>query len=138
MLYALKKLGFLDTERPLPEIRSWKHFINLVLTGDERTAGSNHQLLDVVADKLGLERDHPTTQKTMEALEFFLMEEMSQGPIKSSLASIDVFSTLLAQRLRYSAGERDMVAMHHEFTLHSEETGLEVCCRESKEAKEEL
>ena len=62
-----------------------------------------------------------------DALQFLLngQEQNDSKPLRSPTA-LDAFSTLLADRLRYLPGERDMVAMHHEFGIEDERTGKKV------------
>jgi alpha-aminoadipic semialdehyde synthase len=67
-----------------------------------------------MADKLGLPKDHPMAEKTWSAISYFLSVDGSVASINGNTA-LDLFSTVLARKLKYDHGERDMVAMHHEF-----------------------
>lgn len=67
-----------------------------------------------MTDKLGLPKDHPMVEKTWSAISYFLSVDGSVTSINGN-AALDLFSTVLARTLKYDHGERDMVAMHHEF-----------------------
>lgn len=72
-----------------------------------------HQL---VVNKLGLDKDHPMTEKVWSSISYFLSGPNNDfSNINGGNSSLDIFSSLLSKRLKYDKGEKDMVAMHHEF-----------------------
>lgn len=72
-----------------------------------------HQL---VVNKLGLAKDHPMTEKVWSSIAYFLSGSNNDfSNINGGNSSLDIFSSLLSKRLKYDKGEKDMVAMHHEF-----------------------
>jgi alpha-aminoadipic semialdehyde synthase len=66
--------------------------------------------------KTGLSDDSNMAKMTWSAIDF-LTRGISENKINppNGAAALDLFSTLLSHKLQYEAGERDMVAMHHEF-----------------------
>lgn len=71
-----------------------------------------------MVNKLGLPRDHPMTEKVWSAISYFLSGGKNGfGNINGGNTSLDIFSSLLAKCLKYAEGEKDMVAMHHEFGI---------------------
>lgn len=79
---------------------------------------SVNERYDVMVNKLGLSKDHPMTEKVWSAISFFLSDqntEFNNGG--SHHSALDLFSSLLSKQLKYQKGERDMVAMHHEFGI---------------------
>jgi alpha-aminoadipic semialdehyde synthase len=75
---------------------------------------------ETMVNKLGLSKDHPMTEKVWSAISFFLSDQQPQndfGNINGGNSALDIFSSLLSKRLKYENGEKDMVAMHHEFGI---------------------
>jgi alpha-aminoadipic semialdehyde synthase len=71
---------------------------------------------ETMVNKLALPKDHPMTEKVWSAISYFLSGKGNDfSNINGSNTAIDIFSSLLSKRLKYDKGERDMVAMHHEF-----------------------
>lgn len=56
----------------------------------------------------------------------FLRSSLENVPYPTQQkTSLDVFSNLLAHQLRYHSGEKDMVAMHHEFGIENKDGSKE-------------
>lgn len=68
-----------------------------------------------MVDKLGLPKDHFMIEKTWSAISYFLSANDQERINSKNGSALDLFSILLSRRLKYDKGERDMVAMHHEF-----------------------
>ncbi|CAO3635887.1 unnamed protein product [Cunninghamella echinulata] len=112
LLYAFKQLGFLDLKQSL-SCASWNQYFEHILgKGKEEWQSklkTTPEMMDRVMDGLSFLRSslenvpYPTQQKT----------------------SLDVFSNLLAHQLRYHSGEKDMVAMHHEFGIENKDGSKE-------------
>ncbi|KAI9244018.1 alpha-aminoadipic semialdehyde synthase [Phascolomyces articulosus] len=115
LLYGLRKLGFLNLNDSLPNnLKSWDHYVNHVITGD-----SSKDWKEAIHAKLGNET---MGLQVSNALQFLLSGGNNKIPPQSP-TSLDAFSALLADRLCYLPGERDMVAMHHEFGIEDQRTG---------------
>ncbi|KAK4513899.1 uncharacterized protein ATC70_005906 [Mucor velutinosus] len=114
LLYAFRKLGFLDQVKPIAEnCHNWSNYFNFVLSG-KHTQLSQDERYQYMVEKLGLPKDHFMVEKTWSAISYFLSEEQEKVNANNGSA-LDLFSILLSRRLKYDKGERDMVAMHHEF-----------------------
>lgn len=70
-----------------------------------------------VTQRLGLSNDHPMTETVWSAIHYLLSRDNDFPIHMKGAAPLDLFSNLLAKRLRYEKGEHDMVAMHHEFGI---------------------
>ncbi|KAI8391256.1 Saccharopine dehydrogenase-domain-containing protein [Radiomyces spectabilis] len=116
LLYAFKKLGFLESTIPLRHCTNWTQYFDHVLCGSQKHA-TNQQRFDTVVDKLGLPKDHPMVERVWDALTMLSGVEKTNVPFNSSDSALDALSVVLADRLKYLPTERDMVAMHHEFGL---------------------
>ncbi|KAI8139537.1 Saccharopine dehydrogenase-domain-containing protein [Fennellomyces sp. T-0311] len=117
LLYGLKKLGFLNVNDPLPSnIGNWIQYVNHVVTGK---IDESDDWKMAVQEKLGNEI---MGTKVAGALQYLLAGDNTRGT-PSSPTSLDAFSALLADRLCYLPGERDMVAMHHEFDIVDSRNG---------------
>lgn len=68
-----------------------------------------------MVDKLGLPKEHFMIEKTWSAISYFLSANDQERINSKNGSALDLFSILLSRRLKYDKGERDMVAMHHEF-----------------------
>ncbi|KAG2222858.1 hypothetical protein INT45_000473 [Circinella minor] len=117
LLYGLRKLGFLNLSDPLPQdLKNWSQYVNQVVTGSR----SNNWKTNINA-KLGNEA---MGGQVADALQFLLTgQEQNDNKLPRFPTALDAFSALLADRLRYLPGERDMVAMHHEFGIEDQCTG---------------
>ncbi|KAI7906802.1 Saccharopine dehydrogenase-domain-containing protein [Cokeromyces recurvatus] len=116
LLYAFRKLGFLEQSKPIADqCSNWSNYFDLILSGksDPMTLEEKYQC---VANKLGLPKDHFMVQKTWSAIHYFLSTETKINT-RQGTSSLDLFSSLLADRLKYEKGEKNMVAMHHEFGI---------------------
>lgn len=89
-------------------------YFDTVLSG--KTGLSMNEKYETMVKKLGLPRDHPMTEKVWSAISFFLSDKAADFNDTGDSA-LDIFSSLLSKRLKYEKGERDMVAMHHEFGI---------------------
>ncbi|KAI9355755.1 Saccharopine dehydrogenase-domain-containing protein [Pilaira anomala] len=117
LLYAFRKLGFLEQTKPLNGCQNWPSYFDTVLSGKPKSLSVNERY-DVMVNKLGLSKDHPMTEKVWSAISFFLSDqntEFNNGG--GGHSALDLFSSLLSKQLKYQQGERDMVAMHHEFGI---------------------
>lgn len=77
---------------------------------------------DAILDRLHLDASNPLVPKIFEALQFLSLINGNDSsapafPAGQQIAPLDAFSALLASKLCYQPGERDMVAMHHEFGI---------------------
>lgn len=81
----------------------------------EKAQLTEKERLETMVHKLGLPKDHAMTEKVWSAVSFFLSENEPCLPHHSQQSALDLFSLLLSKRLKYDEGERDLVAMHHEF-----------------------
>ena len=63
--------------------------------------------------------------QVVDALQYLLAGDKTRGATTPPTA-LDAFSALLADRLCYLPGERDMVAMHHEFDIVDPRNGRKV------------
>lgn len=75
---------------------------------------------DAILDRLQLSASNPLVPKIFEALEWLSLTSNNGTsgpafPAAEQIAPLDAFSALLASKLSYQPGERDMIAMHHEF-----------------------
>lgn len=58
-----------------------------------------------------------TYERTMEAMKWLGMNDKNLEVDSKSTTALDAFCSLLQDKLVYLPGERDMVAMHHEFGI---------------------
>ncbi|KAI9496686.1 Saccharopine dehydrogenase-domain-containing protein [Zychaea mexicana] len=117
LLYGLRKLGFLNLADTLPDsFANWHQYVNHVITGS-----ISGEWKTAIHAKLESETMVP---QVADALQYLLGAGEERGvPPRQLPSALDAFSTLLAGRLRYLPGERDMVAMHHEFGIEDQRTG---------------
>ncbi|KAI9014374.1 Saccharopine dehydrogenase-domain-containing protein [Phycomyces nitens] len=110
VLYGFKKLGFLDQTSQLSKCASWDGYFDQILN-------SRHpkDRMDAMVQKLGLPKDHPMVEDVWDAMSALSQTNNIQFP--QNVSPLDAFSVLLANKLQYLPGERDMVAMHHEFGI---------------------
>ncbi|OAD69755.1 hypothetical protein PHYBLDRAFT_116084 [Phycomyces blakesleeanus NRRL 1555(-)] len=109
VLYGFKKLGFLDQTSQLSKCTSWVYILKKGENTQDRT--------DAMVLKLGLPKDHPMVEKVLDAMQALSSPQMNQVQFPQNVSPLDAFSVLLAHQLQYLPGERDMVAMHHEFGI---------------------
>lgn len=76
---------------------------------------TENERFESMVQKLGLPKDHVMTENVWSAISFFLSQNEACLPHPSQQSALDLFSLLLSKRLKYDDGERDLVAMHHEF-----------------------
>ncbi|KAI8331437.1 Saccharopine dehydrogenase-domain-containing protein [Choanephora cucurbitarum] len=117
LLYAFRQLGFLEQTQPIQyRCPSWANYVDYVLTGKTDSL-SNQERYQQMIHKLGLSKDHTMTERTWSAIDYLLSNDDGQVRALNGTTALDYFSTLLARKLRYEPGEKDMVAMHHEFGI---------------------
>ncbi|KAG2207514.1 hypothetical protein INT47_004264, partial [Mucor saturninus] len=114
LLYAFRKLGFLEQSKSLSQCQTWSGYFDTVLSG--KTGLTSSERYETMVEKLGLPRDHEMTEKVWSAISFFLSDKSADFK-NTNGSALDIFSSLLSKRLKYEKGERDMVAMHHEFGI---------------------
>ncbi|TPX69014.1 hypothetical protein SpCBS45565_g02736 [Spizellomyces sp. 'palustris'] len=115
LMAAFKDIGLLSTERrnDIQGGLSWSELVESMLgkKGDRRQA---------LTAKLSLSPQNPEHAARLEtavgALEWLGMLS-EETPVTPSETVLDAFCALLQSRLVYGPGERDMVAMHHEFGI---------------------
>ncbi|KAI9256769.1 Saccharopine dehydrogenase-domain-containing protein [Helicostylum pulchrum] len=117
LLHAFRKLGFLEQTKPLNQCNSWSNYFDTVLSGTPSSSLSTNERYDAMVNKLGLSKDHPMTEKVWSAISFFLSDQQATDFKNGGDSALDIFSSLLSKQLKYHKGERDMVAMHHEFGI---------------------
>ncbi|KAH8555677.1 Saccharopine dehydrogenase-domain-containing protein [Umbelopsis sp. PMI_123] len=117
LMHAFKKLGLLEANKTVPRSDSWTSFFDSVV-GIKYKDGASRQ--DAIFDRLQLARSNPLVPKIFEALEWLSLTNGNVSsapafPAANEITPLDAFSALLASKLSYQPGERDMIAMHHEF-----------------------
>ncbi|KAI9471949.1 MAG: Saccharopine dehydrogenase-domain-containing protein [Benjaminiella poitrasii] len=114
LLHAFGKLGFLEQSKPIADqCQYWSDYFDLVLS-NKNTPLTLEERHECVVNKLGLPKDHFMVQKAWSAIHYFLSSQNGINTRQGKTA-LDLFSALLSDRLKYEKGEKDMVAMHHEF-----------------------
>ncbi|RCI02392.1 hypothetical protein CU098_010347 [Rhizopus stolonifer] len=112
LLYAFRTLGFLEQSKSIADsCKTWA-----MLSGNTAPL-STEEKYQCMIDKLGLSKDHPMTEKTWSAIDYLLSSDDGKLSSLNGNSALDLFSTLLARKLKYEQGEKDMVAMHHEFGI---------------------
>ncbi|KAI8972025.1 Saccharopine dehydrogenase-domain-containing protein [Mycotypha africana] len=117
LLYAFRKLGFLDLSHPtdISSCGTWMNYFDHVIThGSSFLTAEERQ--DRVTNRLGLPREHPMSEKLWASIAY-LFDTNEELTAAQGDTALDLFSKLLAKRLKYNEGEKDMVAMHHEFEI---------------------
>ncbi|KAG2187767.1 hypothetical protein INT44_005457, partial [Umbelopsis vinacea] len=115
LMHAFKKLGLLEANKTVGRCDTWSTFFDSVV-GIKHTDAASRR--DAILDRLQLSPSNPLVPKIFEALEWLSLtnsHDSSAFPAVEQIAPLDAFSALLASKLSYQPGERDMVAMHHEF-----------------------
>lgn len=74
-----------------------------------------------LAQMLHLDQDSPLIDRTVDAIRFLFASGVPASMYKAP-TSLDAFSIILANRLAYKPGERDMTAMQHEFVIEDRVT----------------
>ncbi|KAI8889066.1 hypothetical protein K501DRAFT_209009 [Backusella circina FSU 941] len=115
LLYAFRKLGFLDQSQVLDDCKNWANYFDRVLSGKNQRL-TEKERYEYMLQKTGLSDGSSMAKTTWSAIDFLTqgISENKVNPPKGA-AALDLFSTLLSHKLQYNGGERDMVAMHHEF-----------------------
>jgi saccharopine dehydrogenase (NADP+, L-glutamate forming)/spermidine synthase len=104
------ELGLLDDT---PKDRSGSTFLGLMRELSQ--AGSGADVRAAVASQLGLEAGSPVVPR----LEWLGLFEERALPITRGSA-LDNLAVLMIEKLRYEAGERDMIVLQHEFLARTE------------------
>lgn len=110
---AFKSIGLLDTEAPFA-IDNWSSLIRITL---KRRLGINiasDDLASVLKDVIPETTDVHQLQTALEYLSLVPSSSLTPPVPKYSATPIDHFANLLAQKLRYEPGERDLVILNHE------------------------
>jgi saccharopine dehydrogenase (NADP+, L-glutamate forming) len=104
------ELGLLDDT---PKDRSGSTFLGLMKELSQAASGADVRA--AVASRLGLEAGSPVVPR----LEWLgLFEERALPVTKGS--ALDNLAVLMIEKLRYEAGERDMIVLQHEFLTRTE------------------
>ncbi|KAI8992221.1 Saccharopine dehydrogenase-domain-containing protein [Pilobolus umbonatus] len=115
LLYAFRKLGFLNEQPMNTPCHNWADYFNRVLSDNQTSGLSSNEQYELMIHKLGIPSNHKMVENTWNAIHYLLEENEFTG--KQGESALDLFSTLLSKRLKYEQGEKDMVAMHHEFGI---------------------
>ncbi|CAJ0857661.1 5576_t:CDS:10 [Entrophospora sp. SA101] len=110
LMYSFYKLGLLDT-KPFKNsnLCNWSDFFDNLLfnklngNGNMMTMITESDRITAISEKLNLAKDH-----------YMIDQDIISS---SSIAPIDLFCTLLQQKLKYSSHERDLLVLHHEFGI---------------------
>jgi alpha-aminoadipic semialdehyde synthase len=76
--------------------------------------------IQLISDRLQLTRNDPLVQRVIEALRYFHLLPDTTSTVTRPIHAptpLDALSTVLADRLAYRKGERDLVLMHHEMDV---------------------
>ncbi|CAO3676791.1 unnamed protein product [Umbelopsis vinacea] len=119
LMHAFKKLGLLEANKTVANCDNWSTFFDSVVGIKYQDVASRQ---DAILDRLHLDASNPLVPKIFEALQFLSLINGNDSsapafPAGQQIAPLDAFSALLASKLCYQPGERDMVAMHHEFGI---------------------
>ncbi|KAG2171692.1 hypothetical protein INT43_008072 [Umbelopsis isabellina] len=119
LMHAFKKLGLLEANNMVPRSDNWSTFFDSVIDLKHKDDNSRR---DAILDRLELSANNPLVPKIMEALDWLSLTNSGNTtapvfPSGSQIAPLDAFSALLSSKLAYQPGERDMIAMHHEFGI---------------------
>ncbi|KAI9093121.1 Saccharopine dehydrogenase-domain-containing protein [Phlyctochytrium arcticum] len=126
LMAMFRELGFLEKE-PRSDIRNGMPWTEVVGTVLGKTDDNKREL---IASKLKFSPEKSPEQavklaRIMEALEWLGMLSADNAlalpateASASAVSPLDAFCSLLQSRLVYKEGERDMVAMHHEFGIN--------------------
>jgi len=119
LMHAFKKLGLLEANKTVAKCDNWATFFDSVVGIKHKDAASRR---DAILDRLQLDASNPLVPKIFEALEWLSLTNGADSmtpafPAVQKIAPLDAFSALLASKLCYQPGERDMIAMHHEFGI---------------------
>ncbi|KAL5521969.1 hypothetical protein ACEPAF_1825 [Sanghuangporus sanghuang] len=116
LLLGFKQLGLLDTDRSL-RITSYS---DLIRASVEDLTGSR---VDSPVELQSALRDLTSTSDISNLFDAvqWLSQEANDMPKPPTVATpvIDLFATLLAHKLAYKPGERDLVVLHHELITSS-------------------
>jgi alpha-aminoadipic semialdehyde synthase len=129
LMQSFRDIGFLNAEGKV-QLNSWADFLPLALG----LKPSEHHEIE---RKLKKRIDGDYRGALYSALQWLSLHGSSSNvtmpPVPTQpLAPLDIFAYLLANRLKYESYEKDMVVLHHEFIVPSNNTG-EI----SKHVKEE-
>ncbi|KAJ3144448.1 hypothetical protein HDU89_008226 [Geranomyces variabilis] len=117
LMASLRNLGLMN-DKPRTDIRSGMSWSDLM---DSLIGGKGQDKQKAIAARLSLDASNPqqaahlaTVVDALNWLEMF----SDETPVASQSESVfDAFCDHLQKRLVYAPGERDMVAMHHEFGI---------------------
>lgn len=121
-MHAFKIIGLLDTETSI-HLRDWRDLARVSLEKriGEQIGSDRRSFLSALSTVMTAER----AESALGALDWLgLTPEnvLSKTPLATPLkpqAPIELFTSVLAHKLRYNPGERDMVVLSHEIVAQS-------------------
>ncbi|KAJ1960973.1 hypothetical protein IWQ62_004027 [Dispira parvispora] len=126
---GLAQLGLLSLE-PLPkeQFTNWSAFLDYILTdhrGESLGLGAREK---IIGERLGYPVTHPLVQRVMAALQWLGMMSGSNDTANTLTVptALDGLSAILQHQMQYSAGERDMTILYHEFVVRYPQVGQRV------------
>ncbi|KAL1918036.1 uncharacterized protein VTP21DRAFT_3302 [Calcarisporiella thermophila] len=131
-MHGIQRLGLMDPQAPqaaVGKMESWTDFLDSVLFGSKAIRGDKQaNRIAAIADKLGVSKHNDRVTNLVHTLKWLGMMDPTSCEVLPSptQAPLDNLSTLLAHKLRYAPSERDMVALHHEFTVLTAQNTKEV------------
>ena len=114
-MHAFKVIGLLDSESTI-QPRDWSELARVSLEKriGERIGNDRRSFISALSNVVTTER----VESTLDALDWF---GIAPGNVASTLplsprpqAPIELFTSVLAHKLRYNPGERDMVVLSHQ------------------------
>ncbi|KAG1857273.1 Saccharopine dehydrogenase, partial [Suillus tomentosus] len=116
LMHAFKIIGLLDTETSI-HLRDWRDLARVSLEKriGEQIGSDRRSFLSALSTVMTTER----AESSLGALDWpdLTPEILSKTPLSTPLkpqAPIELFTSVLAHKLRYNPGERDMVVLLHE------------------------
>ncbi|KIJ37526.1 hypothetical protein M422DRAFT_211260 [Sphaerobolus stellatus SS14] len=124
LLHSFKRIGLLDTERPL-QLQDWSNFASRSLATKFAIRIDDNDLASfcsALSDILDMPKDRLTD--LLHALSWLGISPMSKSspPIPlptKALPPIDLLTLVLSKQLKYNENEHDMVVLMHELTVSS-------------------
>ncbi|THU85427.1 hypothetical protein K435DRAFT_970737 [Dendrothele bispora CBS 962.96] len=128
LMHFFNTLGLLELSRTIKELRSWHELVarSQILRHELRPEAEHVDLSSFPAYSQVAEGD-----TNAQALSWLFNESTSTGgaglpPLpKEPMTPLDMFTLLLAHKLKYAPHERDMVVMSHEVIARDKNSGAE-------------